>query len=341
MATLPEIVNLPGGSPTRPRGIIAVASPAPEGWEMGGIQFQTVCPTPVIRDQCITITPQAGARPTPSTFAPFVIEQGVECSTTSAGDRAAEARTALQSSTEYGLGIMLRTGGTSNAPSLDDAVSLGEFAGVHAALAALECATGVNDYVLHATPGAAVYLAAEGLIDSTGRSPSGAQWIVSPGYECDEDDTAQRIWATGRVYAAVGDILVDAQVEHRINSREAWANRSAIVAFNPCVLLTATFTPSTGGGSTVDPEARALIEALQEEVADLTAVVAGKANAAHVHAAADVNSGVLDAARIPNLTIAKTTGLQAALDAKVASVVAGTGITVDPTDPQNPVVSTA
>lgn len=50
--------------------------------------------------------------------------------------------------------------------------------------------------------------------------------------------------------------------------------------------------------------------------ADLTGVPSTFAPAAHTHAAADVVSGVLAAARIPSLAISQITGLQTALDGK-------------------------
>lgn len=59
---------------------------------------------------------------------------------------------------------------------------------------------------------------------------------------------------------------------------------------------------------------------------DLTSGLAGKANTAHTHAAADVVSGTFADARIPSLAISKTTGLQAALDAKVAGLNGATGL---------------
>ena len=97
-----------------------------------------------------------------------------------------------------------------------------------------------------------------------------------------------------------------------------------------------------------------------------TAAAVGAAPATHTHAAADIASGTLDVARIPTGTTASTvalgnhthtaaavgaapashthaianvTNLQGELDSKVETVVAGTGVTVDSTDPQNPIVS--
>ena len=63
-------------------------------------------------------------------------------------------------------------------------------------------------------------------------------------------------------------------------------------------------------------EARAAIDAAEATVAALEGLLDGKADGGHKHAAADITSGTLAAARIPALDIAKVTGLQAGLDAK-------------------------
>lgn len=246
--TTPAVV--PSGPPARPRGIIAVASPAPEGWEQGGIQVNQLCPSPVIRDKCITLTPDVPGRPEAAEFPSFMIEQGSECSTLSGGDRVAEAREALNDSTDYALGLTLMSGEANNAPSLSDAVAVGTgaFSDAVAAVAALEAeAAEVGKgqfYVLHAGPGAAAHLASAGMIDSDGRSPSGAQWIISAGYDSADGDD-YRIWATGRVWAGVGAIDAYDDVNRPMNNREAWAVRSAIVGFNTCINLTTTFASVT------------------------------------------------------------------------------------------------
>jgi len=50
-------------------------------------------------------------------------------------------------------------------------------------------------------------------------SPTGAPWVISVGYPV-QSATTVRLWVTGSVWAAVD---------------EAFANRSAIVAFDPCI----------------------------------------------------------------------------------------------------------
>lgn len=52
---------------------------------------------------------------------------------------------------------------------------------------------------------------------------------------------------------------------------------------------------------------------------DLAGVPSTFAPSAHTHAASDITSGTLADARIPSLAISKTTGLQAALDAKLTT----------------------
>lgn len=238
----------PSGSPVRPRGVLAVASPAPEGWEAGGLQVSAVCPTPIIRDKCITLAggDEPGS-PTQNTFPAFMIEQGSGCSTLSLSDRSSEASTALNDSTDYALGLTLLNGeANGGAPSLSDAdeVGTGAFDGAVAALAELERAAanagkGVA-HTLHASPATATHLAAAGLIDDQGRAPSGAQWVISSGYTGEDF----QIWATGRVWAAAGTISTHEAVNRPQNQREAWAVRSAIVGFNSCVNHTVTFAPT-------------------------------------------------------------------------------------------------
>lgn len=238
-----EIADVPVGPPIRPRGILAGAAPAPEGWELGGIQSLGTCPTVRIEDQCVTFESRTASRPTSSNFPAFLIEQGSGCSTMSAGDREREAREALDSSTDFALGYALLSGTiTPDAPSLADATDLGSFDTATEALARLEGVASRDGkgqlYVVHATPSAAVHLANAGLLTDAGLTPTGATLIVSAGYE--GADNVPRIWATGRVWAAVGSISVRDAVDRRTNNREAWADRPAIVGFNPCINLAAS-----------------------------------------------------------------------------------------------------
>lgn len=243
-----EIVEIPAGSPIRPRGILANASPAPEGWEAGGIVASQLCPTIRIEHGCITFDAidRKATRPDSVDFPAFVIEQSSGCSTISGSDRERQAREALDASTDYALGYALRVGDEGDRPSLSDATALtGPFTSATAALAALEGAASRDGkgqlYVVHATPSAAVHLANAGLITEAGLTPTGATLIVSSGYET--DDGALTLWATGRVWAAAGQISTTEAVQRRTNNREAWATRAAIVGFNSCINISATFAP--------------------------------------------------------------------------------------------------
>ena len=87
-------------------------------------------------------------------------------------------------------------------------------------------------------------------------SPSGFTWIINPGYQA-TDDGEITIWATGSVFAAVTDAetLINtatgsAPVGWRTNSAAAYRQRLGMVAFDPCLNLSATFTvPLCTGGS--------------------------------------------------------------------------------------------
>lgn len=241
--------DIPVGPPVRPRGILAAAAAAPDGWEQGGISTNRLCPNPQLMDKCITFDSREAERPYGTVFPAFTIEQGSGCSTLSYGDRAREARESLDSVTDYALGVALSSATFNvDAPSLSDADALGSFPTAVAALAALEGAASRYGrgqmYVIHATPSAAIYLAEAGLMTDTGITPSGATVIVSAGYENSAGDL--NIWATGRVWASVGDITVRDAVAQRMNDREAWASRDAVVGFNACINLSATIALAAG-----------------------------------------------------------------------------------------------
>lgn len=251
MATvLTTPAEVPGGSPVRPLGLLALASPAPDGWETGGLQVETMCSAPRISVECGQTDPEPAKNPVFEEFFAFTIEESSGCSTISSDGRAEQARAALEASTDYALGVVLK--GSAVSPNLNDAESLGDFPSAAAALAALECHGSTESsgqaHVIHATPAAAVFLRSANLLTEQNRTPSGAPVIVSAGYGCDVD--VPQLWVTGRVWAAAGAIDVREGIDRRTNNREAWATRSAIVGFNSCINQTATFAgaPSDGGG---------------------------------------------------------------------------------------------
>lgn len=77
------------------------------------------------------------------------------------------------------------------------------------------------------------------------------------------------------------------------------------------------FAPVATSGAYADLSGRPAL--FSGAYADLSGTPSTFPPAAHTHAAGDITSGTLAAARIPALPISQTTGLQAALDAKLSS----------------------
>lgn len=237
LETIPTPVDLTGGIPSSPRGLLLNSQPAPDGWELGGITFHNVCPEVAVVAGCVTLDAKATSTPEAVSFPVFTAEQSSGCGTFSAGDHEKEARNALLSATEFVLGRELLTGTASGSVALQDATALTPGATVAQSVGALEEAAGAvgKRYVLHASPYAAALLTEAGMLEpETGLSPAGARWIISPGYA---DTLSTTIYATGTVYVGVGAVDTFEKVGHRINHREAWATRALMVGFDPCVHL--------------------------------------------------------------------------------------------------------
>lgn len=239
--SLAQVVDLPAQSTPRQGGLLAAALPAPDGWERGlAIPFYG-CGEPILRDKCVTavdVAHRAGV----AEFPAFPIEQGSTCSTLSQLDHEEFALARLNATTEWALGRQLATDqvGT-GAASFLDSTDLGAASDVVAGIGCLEeevAMTGFGSrYFLHASPRTAAALRDAGMMNNDGRSPSGARWIISPGYAGLE---AGRVWATGPVWAGTSVPDVHAAVGHRTNDDEAFALRAGIVAFDPCVNISLT-----------------------------------------------------------------------------------------------------
>ncbi len=266
--TLQEIVRLPQGRRTS-GGLLARALPLPDGWENGGITFRDIaCHEPEVFGVC-DVTDRLGVRPDVAVFEPVFVSASAACSLLSQIGSVNMAMDRLEATTEWGLGRSLATGLGSSNPSFADATVVhagtsdlpGE---VIAAVSCLEQAAADLGFgaevVLHAPARAAAYLRSVMLIeDDTHTSPAGHPWIISPGYPVDAesgDDTIVTIWATGSVFAGASDAYPllaaggRAPVGWRINLDEAFAQRLALAAFDPCLNLSASFVvPACIGGS--------------------------------------------------------------------------------------------
>jgi len=227
--------------PTRSGGLLNASLPAPQGWMQGlSIPFYG-CGEPVLMDRCVTADDTAPLNKTAvGEFLPFGISQSATCSSLSRLDQKKHAEGRLDSTTEWAVARQLATDGVGlGTPSFEDGTSLGTVADGDFALAVgtLEQAaadTGFGtQWWLHAPVKAAAFLARYDLLNGKW-SPSGAPWIVSVGYPV-QGDTTIRLWATGPVWSGVDDPFVLADLDRRSNTDEAFAQRSAIVAFDPCI----------------------------------------------------------------------------------------------------------
>lgn len=226
---------------TRPGGILAASLSAPQGWMQGlSIPFYG-CGEPVLQDRCATSEDEPH-RTAVAEFHPFGISQSASCSTLSRLDQKRHAGGRLDSTTEWAVARQLATDTLGlDTPSFADGVSLGTVANADfvLAVATLEQAAADSGFGsqwwLHAPIKAASFLATDNLLQDE-KSPSGAPWVISPGYPV-QDATTIRLWATGPVWAAVDEPFILNDIDRRGNEDTAYAQRSAIVAFDPCVNL--------------------------------------------------------------------------------------------------------
>lgn len=225
----------------RPGGILASALPAPAGWVQGlSIPFYG-CGEPVLLDRCVSADDTLH-KPGVAEFQPFGIRQGATCSSLSRLDQKKHAEGRLDATTEWGVARQLATDGIGlGTPSFEDGVDLGTVSNGDFVLAVATLEQAAADagfgaqWWLHAPIKAAAFLTkADALKDE--KSPSGAPWVISPGYPV-QGATTIRLWATGPVWAAVDEPFVISDLDRRTNGDEAFAQRSAIVAFDPCVNL--------------------------------------------------------------------------------------------------------
>jgi hypothetical protein len=223
-------------------GLLGMALSAPPGWAQGlSIPFYG-CGEPVLQDRCVTANDEPQRAGGGVGFMPFGISQGATCSTLSRLDQKKHASGRLDSTTEWAVARQLATNALGlDSPSFDDGDSLGVVAGGDFVLAvgtleqaAADAGFGAQ-WWLHAPVKAAAFLARYDLLNGT-RSPTGAPWVISPGYPV-EGPTTLRLWATGPVWAAVDEPFVLNDIDRRGNEDTAYAQRSAIVAFDPCVNL--------------------------------------------------------------------------------------------------------
>lgn len=226
--------------PVNPHGLLAVALPAPDGWGQGlSIPFYG-CGQPLLQNRCVTAN-DVPNRTAVADFHPFGISQGATCSTLSRIDQEAHAMGRLDSTTEWAVARQLATDVLAlGTPSFADGTSLGTVTGADFVLAVATLEQAAADagfgtqWWLHGPVKAAAFLTNQRLLLGGSKSPAGAPWVISPGYPV-QGPTTIRLWATGPVWASVEDPYSLHNVDWTVNTDTAYANRSAIVAFDPCI----------------------------------------------------------------------------------------------------------
>lgn len=224
----------------RKGGLLGAALPAPGGWSQGlAIPFYG-CGEPLLQDFCVTANDTAHSSGNAAEFRPFGISQGAACSTLGKQDQSRHAEGRLEATTEWAVARQLATNGLNlDTPSFEDGTSLGTVADGDFALAVATLEQAASDagfgaqWWLHAPVKAASFLKD---VFNDGESLTGAPWVISPGYPV-QGATTIRLWATGPVWVGVADPFVMNDVDWRTNDDTAFANREAIVAFDPCINL--------------------------------------------------------------------------------------------------------
>lgn len=260
---LVERVDLGNGFRIR-GGLLANAYPLPDGWEHGVSFRGTGCSEPQIVGPC-AVTDRTETRPgDDNVFEPIFITQSAACSMLSKVGTVDMAANRLEATSEWALGRALATGlGSETNISFADADNIAHAdydpttigLSVVNAVSCLEQAAADLGFgaeiMLHAPMRAASYLAEAGVMSESYYSAGGLPWIISPGYpvETEGDETTITIWATGSVFAAVGDayLLTDGVTGQRpfgwrTNTDAAFQQRIGLAAFDPCLNLSASFT---------------------------------------------------------------------------------------------------
>lgn len=184
-----------------------------------------------------------------ASFDAFAVVQSLECTAMGRTQLGSYANDSLDVTREYAVGRELLTGAASGNPSLADATVLGLAA--DGPVAALECLeqTAADDMhgrlaFIHASFGLATELLSASAIWRDGRlwrTAAGNILVVSAGYDGRdpggeapvEGDTAY-LYATGEVYAEVGQRENLNDVERGTNTLHSIAEDAAIVLFDPC-----------------------------------------------------------------------------------------------------------
>lgn len=248
---LPTRITLPpSGRPVG--GLLGAARPMPQGDWWRGVTFGSgQCVPPQVVGTCTdgdtTKDPQDLSDA--AAFDAFAVIVALQCSTMGRSSLQPFAEESLDVVREFGIASELLTGAASGNPSLADAtVSLAAAADPAVALGCLDQAAALalsgRLAFIHVAPALATALFSAGAIYREGRlwfTPAGSIVVISPGYDGREPGSAAPtggdplfMYATGEVYAAVGQRESLIATERGQNTLHAIAEDAAIAVFDPC-----------------------------------------------------------------------------------------------------------
>lgn len=251
-------ITLP--APSRPTGgLLSAARPLDGQWWRGVTFSSTQCTTPqVVGTECVDddnpedATTKTTQRPGEAvTFDIFGVVHGIDCTTMGRTDVGALAEQALEVTREFAVAREFLTGAASGNASLADASVLTASTDPVAALGCLdqkaaEALSGRLAFI-HASPSiATAWMAASAIrLDGrTWRTALGSVVVVSAGYDGRTPGGAapvnggpQFAYATGEVYAAIGNRQTLDAVDRSVNTRVAQAEDVALVVFDPCFAI--------------------------------------------------------------------------------------------------------
>jgi hypothetical protein len=248
---LPTRITLPpSGRPVG--GLLSAARPIGVGEWWRGVTFSSAqCVLPQNVGTCTDgdVTKTFGNLAEEATFDPFQVVLALECSTMGRTALATFAQDSLDVVREYGVGLELLTGAASGNPSLADASQLGSgVPDAETALAMLEQVAaqqmGGRLAFIHASPVLGSALLSASVIWRDGRlwrTVGGNIVVISPAYDGREPGAAAPeagdplyLYATGEVYAEVGQRDDLDAVERGQNTSQHITEDAALVIFDPC-----------------------------------------------------------------------------------------------------------
>lgn len=248
---LPTRITLPpSGRPVG--GLLSAARPIGGDWWRGVTFASGQCLVPQVVGTCTDgdTTKVANHLSDAQSFDAFGVVMALECTTMGRTGVVEYANQSLDVVREFAVAREFLTGDASANPALVDAtIPLAPGASPTAALACLDQYAGEalsgRSAFFHVAPVIATHLFADGAIYKDGRlwyTPSGNIVVISPGYDgrvpsAGTPGDELYIYATGEVYAEVGQRESLLAVERGQNTLQGIAEDAALAVFDPCFVV--------------------------------------------------------------------------------------------------------